>query len=205
MFIIDFETTGHAFSFYSFPCEVGIIKIENNKIIDYYSSLIKPPEFYKNTYIDGLRKAFSIHQISYEEILKEGKDIKEVAGEVKEFILKYNSKLKNSIYAWNYKFDKTFLIKLFVFAEEKETFSFVESLDWKEISPAKFKGTPKGLSSYVNKELYNLIHNEILPQNEEVRKIFLNSHRHRALYDTILEFAVYLKNQHLYSSTQKLF
>lgn len=49
--IIDLETTGLSFN-YDHIIEIGMLKIENDRIIDMYESLIQPNNFYGNGYLD---------------------------------------------------------------------------------------------------------------------------------------------------------
>ncbi|MFT5082660.1 MAG: hypothetical protein ACI9Y1_000687 [Lentisphaeria bacterium] len=109
-YIIDIEASGFGAS--SYPVEVGLAMQDGSR----FCALIKPTEYW--THWD--KSAESMHHISREMIIKDGKAVEEVAAEL-------NSRLKGKIvYSDGWVVDERWLIQLFEAAQMKCLFQFYD-------------------------------------------------------------------------------
>lgn len=71
---IDFETaTGHAYS----ACAVGIVTVENYKIIEEYYTLIQPPDneyWYRNVMVHGIKPIETLNKPMFDDLFPEIKE-----------------------------------------------------------------------------------------------------------------------------------
>ena len=117
--IFDFETGGLD-STKNAITEIALISIDGDtlKVINKYQSLIAPSYDSKLTYE---QKALDVSNITFEQLMDEGKDIKQVANEVYQCFIEANTRqnklnaLKPILVGHNVKFDINFLNQLFYY------------------------------------------------------------------------------------------
>lgn len=134
--LFDFETTGLEFT-RDFPIEIGMFWLDDDlHLKEMYHSYIKWPQI-KDTgekenggWTGKWSKAYEIHSIPLDKILKEGKPANIVAEEILSLVKKYDQEGKLILISDNAVFDFAFLAKVFAESEFVTGNTIAEGMDY---------------------------------------------------------------------------
>ena len=160
--------------------ELGIIVVHNDKIIDTYNSIVKPDNF---TSLDEV--ITKITGITDEDILDEGKDLKQVIQEIQPLLDKV--KVINS---YNIKFDYNVLLSELYRLHDKKTIDKLKNMT-KECTMQLSQKFLKRERYLKLEYLYKMLFNHDPKQD------------HRAFNDAIMCKEVYYKLKEIYNKKKK--